>query len=185
MPIVVKNTLNQILMLAAGSDDRAVKAKRLAGLIQRLGEYRWVGIYDVGAETVSIVGWSGLGAPEHPSFPVTKGLTGAAIAEKKTVIVGDVRNDLRYLTAFGSTMSEIIVPVLHPGDGRVVGTVDVESERANAFSSRDREMIEQCAQAALPLWLLEDDAGDLDLRLVNPGMLRYNRGIRLRRNFEC
>jgi putative methionine-R-sulfoxide reductase with GAF domain len=154
MPIVMNNTLNQILMTAAGSDDRAIKAKRLAELIQKLGEYRWVGIYDVGRETVSIVGWSGPSAPEHPSFPVTKGLTGAAIESKKTVIVGDVRTDPRYLTAFGSTLSEIIVPVLHPGDGRVVGTVDVESEKANAFSTRDREMIEQCAQAALPLWLL-------------------------------
>jgi putative methionine-R-sulfoxide reductase with GAF domain len=65
-----------------------------------------------------------------------------------------VRSDPRYLTAFGSTISEIIVPVLHPDGGRAVGTVDVESERANAFSQRDREMIEQCAQAALPLWLL-------------------------------
>jgi putative methionine-R-sulfoxide reductase with GAF domain len=154
MPIVVNNTLNQILMLAAGGDDRSVKAKRLAELIQRLGEYRWVGIYDVGAEKVSIVGWSGPSAPEHPMFPVGKGLTGAAIQQKQTVIVGDVRNDPRCLTAFANTLSEIIVPVLHPGDGRVVGTVDVESERANAFSSRDREMIEQCAQAALPLWLL-------------------------------
>jgi len=154
MPIVMNNTLNQILMTAAGSDDRAVKAKRLAELIQKLGEYRWVGIYDVGAETVSIVGWSGPSAPEYPSFPVTKGLTGSAIESKKTVIVGDVRNDPRYLTAFGSTLSEIIVPVLHPDGGRVVGTVDVESERVNAFTSRDREMIEQCAQAALPLWLL-------------------------------
>ncbi len=154
MPIVMNNTLNQILMTAAGSDDRAVKAKRLAELIQKLGEYRWVGIYDVGPETVSIVGWSGPSAPAYPSFPVTKGLTGSAIESKKTVIVGDVRNDQRYLTAFGSTLSEMIVPVLHPGDGRVVGTVDVESERANAFSARDREMIEQCAQAALPLWLL-------------------------------
>jgi len=154
MPIVMNNTLNQILMTAAGSDDRAVKAKRLAELIQKLGEYRWVGIYDVGPETVSIVGWSGPSAPEYPSFPVTKGLTGSAIESKKTVIVGDVRNDPRYLTAFGSTLSEIIVPVLHPDGGRVVGTVDVESERANAFSARDREMIEQCAQAALPLWLL-------------------------------
>jgi len=154
MPIVMNNTLNQILMTAAGGDDRAVKAKRLAELIQKLGEYRWVGIYDVGPETVSIVGWSGPSAPAYPSFPVTKGLTGSAIESKKTVIVGDVRNDQRYLTAFGSTLSEMIVPVLHPGDGRVVGTVDVESERANAFSARDREMIEQCAQAALPLWLL-------------------------------
>jgi putative methionine-R-sulfoxide reductase with GAF domain len=154
MPIVMNNTLNQILMTAAGSDDRAVKAKRLAELIQKLGEYRWVGIYDVGRETVSIVGWSGPSAPEYPSFPVTKGLTGSAIETKKAVLVGDVRNDPRYLTAFGTTLSEIIVPVLHPGDGRVVGTVDVESERVNAFSARDREMIEQCAQAALPLWLL-------------------------------
>jgi len=154
MPIVMNNTLNQILMTAAGSDDRAVKARRLAELIQKLGEYRWVGIYDVGPETVSIVGWSGPSAPAYPSFPVTKGLTASAIESKKAVIVGDVRNDSRYLTAFGSTLSEMIVPVLHPGDGRVVGTVDVESERANAFTSRDREMIEQCAQSALPLWLL-------------------------------
>jgi L-methionine (R)-S-oxide reductase len=154
MPIVMNNTLNQILMTAAGSDDRAVKAKRLAELVQKLGEYRWVGIYDVGPETVSIVGWSGPSAPAYPSFPATKGLTGSAIESKKAVVVGDVRNDPRYLTAFDSTLSEMIVPVLHPGDGRVVGTVDVESERADAFTARDREMIEQCAQAALPLWLL-------------------------------
>jgi putative methionine-R-sulfoxide reductase with GAF domain len=70
------------------------------------------------------------------------------------VVVGDVRNDPRYLTAFGSTLSEIIVPVLSPGDARVIGTVDVESERADAFSERDQQMIEQCAQAALGLWLL-------------------------------
>jgi putative methionine-R-sulfoxide reductase with GAF domain len=154
MPIVMNNTLNRILMTAAGSDDRAVKAKRLAELIQKLGEYRWVGIYDVGSETVSLVGWSGPSAPAFPSFPVTKGLTGSAIESKKAVIVQDVRNDPRYLTSLGNTLSEIIVPVLHPGDGRVVGTVDVESEKVNAFSSRDREVIEQCAQAALPLWLL-------------------------------
>jgi putative methionine-R-sulfoxide reductase with GAF domain len=46
------------------------------------------------------------------------------------------------------------VPVLAPGENRVIGTVDVESEQANAFSVRDQQMIEQCAQAALPLWLL-------------------------------
>jgi putative methionine-R-sulfoxide reductase with GAF domain len=154
MPIVMNNTLNQILMIAAGSDDRAVKAKRLAELIQKLGEYHWVGIYDVGPERVSIIGWTGPSAPAYPSFPVTKGLTGSALERKKAVIVGDVRKDPRYLTAFDSTLSEMIVPVLHPDGGHVVGTVDVESERANAFTSRDREMIEQCAQAALPLWLL-------------------------------
>jgi L-methionine (R)-S-oxide reductase len=154
VPIVVDNTLNQIRSTAASGGDRAERAKRLAEMIRKLGDYRWVGIYDVGAESVSIIAWSGPGAPEHPTFPASEGLTGAAIQQKRAVVVGDVRNDPRYLVTFDSTVSEIIVPVLSPGDGLVIGTVDVESEHANAFSARDQQMIEQCAQAALPLWLL-------------------------------
>jgi GAF domain-containing protein len=153
MPIIVDNTLNLIRSIAMGGGDRPTKAKRLAERVQTLGNYRWVGVYDVNPETVSIIGWVGPGAPEHPSFPATQGLTGAAIAERKAVIVGDVRNDPRYLTAFGITLSEIIVPVISP-DGRVVGTIDVESDRADAFTVRDQQMIEQCAEAALPVWLL-------------------------------
>jgi len=154
VPIVIDNTLNQIRSTAASGGDRAERAKRLAELIRKLGDYRWVGIYDVSIESVSIIAWSGPGAPEYPTFPASKGLTGAAIQQKKAVIVGDVRSDPRYLTAFGSTLSEIIVPVFAPGEDRVIGTVDVESEKANAFSARDQQLIEQCAQAALPLWLL-------------------------------
>jgi putative methionine-R-sulfoxide reductase with GAF domain len=154
MPIVMNNTLNQIRAAAASGGDRTERAKRLAELVRKLGDYRWVGVYDVSAENVSIIAWSGPGAPEYPTFPATEGLTGAAIREKRPVVVGDVHDDPRYLTAFGSTLSEIIVPVLAPGENRVIGTVDVESEQANAFSARDQQMIEQCAQAALPLWLL-------------------------------
>ena len=154
MPIVIDNVLNEIRSIAASGNDRIAKAKRLAERIQVLGQYRWVGIYHVGAESVSIISWSGPCAPEYPEFPVSRGLTGSAIQQKKTVVVGDVRNDPRYLTAFGSTLSEIIVPVLAPGEDRVIGTIDVESEQASAFGPRDQQMIEQCAQAALPLWLL-------------------------------
>jgi L-methionine (R)-S-oxide reductase len=154
MPIVMDNTLNQIRTTAATGGDRAERAKRLADLIRKLGDYRWVGVYDVGAENVSIIAWTGPSTPEYPKFPITKGLTGAAIQTKKAVIVGDVRNDPRYLTAFGSTLSEIIVPILAPGSDQVIGTIDVESEKSNAFSARDQQMIEQCAQAALPLWLI-------------------------------
>jgi len=151
---VVNNTLNQIRAIAGGSDDRVVKAQRLAEMIQQIGTYRWVGVYDVSVEVVSIISWSGPGAPEYPTFPVTKGLTSRAIQSKKPVIVGDVRKDEKYLTAFGNTLSEMIVPVLSPGDGRVIGTVDVESEKVNAFGDGDLKMIEQCIQAAMTLWLV-------------------------------
>jgi L-methionine (R)-S-oxide reductase len=153
MPIIVDNTLNQMRSIAMGGDDRAAKARRVAELIRRLGDYRWVGVYDVGVETVSIIASSGATAPENSSFPVSKGLTGAAVRGKRAVIVGDVRTDSRYLATFDSTLSEIIVPVLSP-DGSVIGTVHVESDKLSAFSLRDQKMIDQCAQAALPLWLL-------------------------------
>jgi L-methionine (R)-S-oxide reductase len=154
VPIVVNNTLNEIRSLAMSGGDRAAQARRLAELIRKLGDYHWVGVCDVHPDLVSVIGSSGPSAPVHPEFPRNKGLTGAAIQQKKAVIVGDVRTDPRYLTSFGSTLSEIIVPVLAPGGDRVIGTVDVESDRANAFSERDQQMIEHCAQAALSLWLL-------------------------------
>ena len=121
--------------------------------MRTLGPYRWVGVYDVSAELVSIIAWSGPGPPAYPTFPVTKGLTSAAIREKSAVVVGDVRSDPRYLTAFGSTLSEIIIPILDPRESRVIGTIDVESERANAFSATDQKQLEQCAHAALALWV--------------------------------
>jgi putative methionine-R-sulfoxide reductase with GAF domain len=154
MPIVVNNTLNQIRSMAMGGDDRAQKAKRLAELVSKLGAYRWVGIYDVGAESVNILAWYGLEAPAHPSFSANEGLTSVAIQEKRAVICNDVRAEPRYLTTFAGTLSDIIVPVISPGGGHVIGTIEVESDRADAFSSRDREVIEQCAESALPLWLL-------------------------------
>lgn len=121
--------------------------------MRALGSYRWVGVYDVGSVLVSIIGWSGPGAPVYPTFHVTKALTGSTIQQKATVIAGDVRNDPQYLTAFGSTLSEIIIPILDPQDSHVAGTIDVESERADAFSDADRKTLEQCAQADVAFWL--------------------------------
>lgn len=90
--------------------------------------------------------------PAYPRFPTTRGLSGHAVATRSTVIANDVANDARHLTAFGSTQSEIIVPVLD-GDGeRVIGTLDVESERKDAFTAADRAFLAACAGAMRPLW---------------------------------
>jgi putative methionine-R-sulfoxide reductase with GAF domain len=63
-----------------------------------------------------------------------------------------VTNDPRYLTAFGSTRSEIIVPVIDTKTQRVVGTIDVESDLVDAFSKDDCRTLDQCARAAIELW---------------------------------
>jgi putative methionine-R-sulfoxide reductase with GAF domain len=147
-------TLKRIRSIVAGKGEHAERARQLAEAVRSLGNYRWTGVYHVGKEMVTIIGYSGPGAPAYPTFPITEGLTGAAIREKATVVVGDVRTDPRYLTAFGSTLSEIIVPIVDPRSGMVIGTLDVESARANAFSARDQKWLEECSRAALPLWVM-------------------------------
>jgi L-methionine (R)-S-oxide reductase len=155
MAVTKEGVFESLRLIISGAENRVEKARKIAEAIRNYGPYRWVGLYDIGRDEVSIIAFSGPSAPAYPTFPIGKGLTGSAIKEKKTVVVGDVTKDPRYLTAFGSTKSEIIIPILDSRRGMVVGTVDVESKRANAFSDADRKALEDCATAASKLWIAE------------------------------
>ena len=145
---------SELRKIVSSSGDRVATLQAAAEIIKEAGKYRWVGIYDVdpAAGMVRNVVWRGPSAPEHPTFPITKGLTSAAISSRKTVNVGDVIADARYLTAFGSTRSEIIIPVFDRAGKQVVGTIDVESEKVNAFGEEVQSVLEACAEALQPLW---------------------------------
>jgi L-methionine (R)-S-oxide reductase len=140
----VLRAIDEVLASQLG---RADKAARVAALIREAGRYRWVGLYAVADQAITVIGWSGPGAPAHPRFPVTQGLSGAAVATKRALVVNDVTADPRYLTAFASTLSEAIVPILDPGTGTVVGTLDAESGERDAFTDADRLALEGCAAA--------------------------------------
>ena len=149
---------NQLLAdlgnIVIAARDRQAGLQQAAALIRSSANYRWVGLYDVdhAAGLVRNVTWSGPGPPEYPIFPLTKGLTSAAISQKQIVNVGDVLADARYLTAFGSTRSEMIVPVFDEEGKNVVGTIDVESEQPNAFNKDVQDLLEACSVMLQPLW---------------------------------
>src|SRR2546430_8634991 len=69
---------------------------------------------------------------------------GAALESKQSVMVADVHQDPRYLPTFGSTKSEIVVPVVTES-GKPLGLIDVESEKLNAFTENDRDFLEHAA----------------------------------------
>jgi L-methionine (R)-S-oxide reductase len=120
------------------------EAAHIAQEIRKAGDYRWVGIYEVGPEEISVVGWSGPEAPAHPCFPKERGLCGAAAAKGALILVPDVSKDSRYLTTLGTTRSEIVVPVKR-ATGEVVGLIDVESEHVDAFTPIDVRLLEAFA----------------------------------------
>ena len=146
-----------VVVLMADGGTRLEKAKAVAELIRSAGAYRWVGLYDVGDEQITAIAWTGAVAPAFATFPLSQGLSGDAVRTRAPVIVEDVSIDPRYVITFPSTKSEIIVPVL-VGDA-VPGTIDVESERVDAFSSQDVRFLQDCARAARQLWSLHETDG--------------------------
>lgn len=146
--------LSDLENIAVTTHDRQASLQEAAALIRSFANYRWVGLYDVdhAAGLVRNVSWRGPGAPEHPTFPLTQGLTSAAVAQRQIVNVGDVSADPRYLTAFGTTRSEIIVPIFDQAGKRVLGTIDVESEEPNAFTNNIEDLLEACSKVIWPLW---------------------------------
>jgi L-methionine (R)-S-oxide reductase len=147
----IEQQLGVLETLAEGPDARSVKAHRAAAVIRAFGPYRWVGLYDVLAAEIAVIAWDGPEPPTHPRFPITKGLNGASVATRKPVIVQDVARDPRYLTTIGGTRGEMIQPVLNTA-GTVIGTIDVESDRVNAFAVGDEQILAACAKRLLWLW---------------------------------
>jgi L-methionine (R)-S-oxide reductase len=142
---------DQAVAILTSPASREQKARALAELVREERNFHWVGLYDVSATHISAIAWTGDRPPAFPIFPVSQGINGAAVSGRRSVVVQDVSRDPHYLTTFGATRSEAIFPVLSES-GAVVGTLDVESNRVNAFTSEDESFLARCATALAPLW---------------------------------
>lgn len=147
-------SVSELKLIVDAGGSRIDILQRAAEFIRRSGNHRWSGIYDVDhvAGQVRNIVFDGPGPPAHPNFSINKGLTAVAIREKRTVNIGDVNQNPQYLTAFRTTLSEIIVPVVDRTRNLVIGTIDVESENLSAFTDRDEIFLENCAELLRPLW---------------------------------
>jgi L-methionine (R)-S-oxide reductase len=153
--------IERVRALAESADIRKARARSIAEAIREAGAYHWVGLYDVTATRVEAIAWTGAQPPAHPVFPVAQGLTGAAIAAGEPAIVQDVSRDARCHpiasgTTFAGSRAEAIFPVIV--DGATVGTINVESDRVDAFTPQDEQFLRDCTRAILSLWV--DDTID-------------------------
>ena len=139
-------TRDEAIAAIRGADDPLATAVEV--LQEGFEHYSWVGIYLVEGEDLVLGPWRGPEATEHVRIPVGQGVCGAAAASGRTEIVDDVNADPRYLACFPSTRSEIVVPIAR--DGRVVGEIDIDSDRPAAFGDEDRAFLEQVAELIAP-----------------------------------
>ena len=97
------------------------------------------------------------GAARKIKLRVGEGVTGWVARHGKPARVGDVTQDVRYVAARRGVKSELAVPLEVNGETR--GVINVDSDRADAFSADDQDLLEQLAvQAAKVIhntWLYE------------------------------
>jgi len=73
------------------------------------------------------------------AIPLGEGIVGAAAARREPVVVADVTRDARYLNALDAVRSELAVPMM--ARGKLVGVLDVQSTRVNAYGEQDKSML--------------------------------------------
>lgn len=114
-------------------------ANTAAALREAFGFF-WVGFY-----LVKEPEWLHLG-PFQGSVACTRikrgrGVCGTAWAEARTLVVPDVDAFPGHIACSSLSRSEIVVPILK--DGAVIGVLDIDSDRLNAFDEEDQKGLEQ------------------------------------------
>src|ERR1700682_6388385 len=79
----------------------------------------------------------------HLVIPLGEGITGLAAASRQPVLVGDVKNDVRYLPNLDAVRSDLAVPMVVRG--RLVGVIDLQATRLDAYREQDRSLLQLIA----------------------------------------
>jgi sigma-B regulation protein RsbU (phosphoserine phosphatase) len=73
------------------------------------------------------------------AIAVGEGITGTAASRREPVLVSDVRNDARYLNTVDAVRTELAVPMT--ARGKLVGVIDLQSTRVDAYTEYDRALM--------------------------------------------
>ena len=128
--------------LTPNLDAQAAMDTAVRVLKDRIPDYTWVGIYLMDGDELVLGPYRGKPSP-HTRIPLGSGICGAAATEQATIIVDDVNADPRYLACSIETKSEIVVPIMK--GPRVLGEIDIDSDRHAAFTADDSALLERVA----------------------------------------
>jgi sigma-B regulation protein RsbU (phosphoserine phosphatase) len=92
------------------------------------------------------VGFTDRPRPHDPMLQSGRGIVGHVIRTGERVLAPDVRLDPRYIEGRAGTLSELAVPIV--SNGVVIGALNVESDRLDAFTPADAGWLESFAVAA-------------------------------------
>ena len=121
--------------------------QKIPHLIARLTKFSAFAAYLLDPKTNELTIAYAVGYPEQTvktlRVPIGHGLVGAAVREGQPILVNDVHDDPRYVEAVPGSRSELVVPLRRKG--RVIGALNLLSDRPDEFSGADQDILRQFA----------------------------------------
>lgn len=144
------DALYRISRIVDSTDDARIALDRIIDEIMRILPADSAAIELINPDTRCLEVEANRGFPEslrETSLPVGVGITGWVALHGKPVNVGDVRSDPRYLEVDPDIRSELAVP-LRSEAGDILGVVNIDSKRPNAFGEQDKKLLTLLAAEA-------------------------------------
>jgi GAF domain-containing protein len=133
-----QSLLPQIKALIEGEPDLVANlANTVAALKEQFGWF-WVGFYLVKDDELVLGPFQGPIACTRIRYG--KGVCGASWQRAATLIVPDVEVFPGHIACSSLSKSEIVVPVIR--NGKVIGVLDVDSEKLDQFDTIDKKHLE-------------------------------------------
>ncbi len=135
----------RIRALTEGETDEVALMATVAGELHHADDrFDWTGFYRVTAPGVLKIG-PYQGGHGCLTIPFERGVCGAAARTGQTQLVPDVEAFPGHIACSSSTRSEIVVPVFGRA-GRLIGVLDIDSDRPDAFTPADQAALEGMMQ---------------------------------------
>jgi sigma-B regulation protein RsbU (phosphoserine phosphatase) len=117
--------------------------RRVAELVRKVIDYEIFGILLLNEKTQELrfrfqVGYAREIA-ERMRIKVGEGVTGIAAQRREAILVDDVSNDPRYISAAHNVRSELAVPLIIKN--RLIGVIDIESPQPNHFTEEHKRLL--------------------------------------------
>ena len=138
MRIDYDEVAKRLAALTEGEDDPiALMATLVCEVHHADDRFDWTGIYRVVAPELLKIG-PYQGGHGCLVIPFSRGVCGAAARTGEVQLVDDVDAFPGHIACSSSTRSEIVLPI-HDGAGRLMGVLDIDSDRPAAFDEADAE----------------------------------------------
>jgi L-methionine (R)-S-oxide reductase len=132
--------LPQIWSVISSTDDLIANLANVAAILKQAFDFHWVGFYrTIEPETLVLGPFQGpLACVE---IPFAKGVCGKAATDQKTILVPDVDKFPGHIACSSLSKSEIVVPLVHQGETKLV--LDIDSDKLADFDATDRKYLEK------------------------------------------